>query len=185
MASIQLLGICGSLRKASTNQGLLRAASQCLPSGVQMQFADLSEIPFYNADHPAKPPAVQRVLDQIDAADGFLLASPEYNYSIAPALKNILDWASREPDNQLLNGKTAAILGAGGGMGTSRSQYHLRQVCVCLNLHVLNKPEVFVNAFTGHFNEQGDLIDDAMQSQVQAQVAALVEFTRRMKGFAA
>lgn len=185
MSSIQLLGICGSLRKASTNLGLLRAASQRLPAGVQMQIADLSEIPFYNADQPEKAPAVQRVLEQIDSADGFVLASPEYNYSIAPALKNILDWASREPDNRLLNGKTVAILGAGGGMGTSRSQYHLRQVCVCLNLHVLNKPEVFVNAFTGQFNEQGDLIDDAIQAQLQAQVVALVDLTRRLRGLAA
>lgn len=181
MSAIELLGICGSLRKASTNLGLLRAAASSLPDGVQMQIADLSEIPFYNADHPEKPEAVQRVLEQIGAADGFVLASPEYNYSIAPALKNILDWASREPENRLLNGKTVAILGAGGGMGTSRSQYHLRQVCVCLNLHVLNKPEVFVNAFTGQFNEQGDVIDATVQAMVAGQVEALVRLTRKLR----
>jgi chromate reductase, NAD(P)H dehydrogenase (quinone) len=180
--SVHLLGICGSLRKSSTNLGLLRAAEKSLPDGVTMTIAQLDDVAFYNSDLAEKPPAVKRVLEQIERADGFLLASPEYNYSIAPALKNIIDWASREPDNRLLNGKTAAILGSGGGMGTSRSQYHLRQVCVCLNLHVLNKPEVFANSFVGHFNEAGDLIDEATQKMVAAQLQALVQWTRRMKG---
>lgn len=180
MSAIRLLGICGSLRRASANRGLLRAASEQLAAGVDMQIADLTDIPFYNADTPEKTPAVKRVLDQIESAHALVLASPEYNYSMAPALKNILDWASREADNRLLNGKTAAILGAGGGMGTSRSQYHLRQVCVCLNLHVLNKPEVFVNAFTGHFNEEGDLVDDAMRAQVAEQMRELVVLTRKL-----
>jgi len=179
--SLNLLGICGSLRKNSTNLGLLRAAEKSLPDGVTMTIAQLQDVVFYNSDLAEKPPAVKRVLEQIERADGFLLASPEYNYSIAPALKNILDWASREPDNRLLSGKTAAILGSGGGMGTSRSQYHLRQVCVCLNLHVLNKPEVFANSFVGNFNEAGDLVDEATQKMVAAQVHALVQWTRRMK----
>ena len=67
-------------------------------------------------------------------ADALVLACPEYNYSLAPALKNALDWVSREPDCAPFNGKPVAIMGAGGGMGTSRAQYHLRQVCVYLNL---------------------------------------------------
>jgi chromate reductase len=88
------------------------------------------QVPFYNADITDKPAAVQQLLAQLAQADALLLACPEYNYSMAPALKNALDWASREPDNKLLAGKAVAILGAGGGMGTSRAQYHLRQSCV-------------------------------------------------------
>lgn len=172
--SISFLGIAGSLRLKSTNKGLLRAAGASLPAGVAMAIADLSDIPFYNQDVTEKPAAVSRVLAQIGDADALVLASTEYNYSIAPALKNILDWASREPDNALLAGKPLAIMGAGGGMGTSRAQYHLRQVCVFLDLRPLNKPEVFANAFSGSFDTDGNLVDDKLSRLIADQMRALV-----------
>lgn len=174
MTSISLLGIAGSLRRASTNRGLLRAAQAQLPAGAHLDIADLSDIPFYNADIAAKPAAVSRLLAQIGAADGLVLACTEYNYSLAPALKNILDWASREPDNALLAGKPVAIMGAGGGMGTSRAQYHLRQVCVFLDLRPLNKPEVFANAYAGGFDADGNLIDEKLTKLIGEQMQALV-----------
>ncbi|MBP6734641.1 MAG: NAD(P)H-dependent oxidoreductase [Chromatiaceae bacterium] len=174
MTSITLLGIAGSLRQASTNRGLLRAARVHLPAGANLDIADLTDIPFYNQDIAEKPAAVSRVLAQIGAADALVLASTEYNYSLAPALKNILDWASREPDNALLAGKPVAIMGAGGGMGTSRAQYHLRQVCVFLDLRPLNKPEVFANAFAGGFNANGNLIDEKLTKLIGEQMQALV-----------
>ena len=180
MRELKLLGICGSLRRQSTNAGLLRAAMAELPEGVSMAIADLSEVPFYNADLSTKPAAVDKLLAQMATADALVLACPEYNYSIAPALKNALDWASREPNNVLLAGKPAAILGAGGGMGTSRAQYHLRQVCVFLDLHPLNKPEVFANAFTGAFDADGNLTDAKLIQQVAAQMQALAAWTRQL-----
>ncbi len=122
-----------------------------------------------------------RVLAQLAAADALVLACPEYNYSLAPALKNILDWASREPDNALLAGKPVAILGAGGGMGTSRAQYHLRQVCVYLDLHPLNKPEVFANAFAGGFDDHGDVRDARLLGLVAEQMQALAAWTQRLR----
>lgn len=174
LASIKLLGIAGSLRQASTNRGLLRAAQQSLPPDTYLEIADLNDIPFYNQDILAKPAAVDRVLTQIGEADALVLASTEYNYSLAPALKNILDWASREPNNALLAGKAVAIMGAGGGMGTSRAQYHLRQVCVYLDLQPLNKPEVFANAFAGGFDAEGNLIDEKLRKLIADQMQALV-----------
>ena len=174
MASIKLLGIAGSLRQASTNRGLLRAAQASLPAGASLEIADLTDIPFYNQDIAEKPAAVSRVLAQIGEADGLVLASTEYNYSLAPALKNILDWASREAGNTLLAGKPVAIMGAGGGMGSSRAQDHLRQVCVFLDLHPLNKPEVFANAFAGGFDANGDLIDEKLVKLVGEQMQALI-----------
>lgn len=180
MRELKFLGICGSLRRQSTNAGLLRAAMAELPDGVTMEIADLSAVPFYNADLSEKPPAVQTLLAQMGAADALVLACPEYNYSIAPALKNALDWASREPNNALLAGKPAAILGAGGGMGTSRAQYHLRQVCVFLDLHPLNKPEVFANAFAGGFDADGNLTDAKLIQQVAAQMQALATWARQI-----
>ena len=171
--SMRFLGIAGSLRAKSTNKGLLRAAAANQPAGVDMEIADLSDIPFYNQDITEKPAAVRRVLAQIGDADALVLASTEYNYSMAPALKNILDWASREPDNALLAGKPVAIMGAGGGMGTSRAQYHLRQVCVFLDLRPLNKPEVFANAFSGSFDPDGNLVDDKLRQLIADQMRAL------------
>ena len=182
MSSLKFLGISGSLRKASCNSGLLRAAQKALPAGTSLDIADLSDIPFYNADIKDKPVGVLRILDQMAAADAFVFACPEYNYSLAPALNNIIDWASREPNYPQLNDKAVAIMGAGGGMGTSRSQYHLRQVCVFLNMHPLSKPEVFSNAFAGSFDAEGNLIDPKITELVGAQMQALADWTRRLKG---
>ena len=161
--------------------GLLRYAQANAPEGSTITIADLSAIPFYNADLSEKPAAVITLLQQISAAEALIFGCPEYNYSIAPALKNALDWASREPDNALLNGKAVALMGAGGGMGTSRAQYHLRQVCVYLNLHPLNKPEVFANAFTPAFDSEGNLVDEKIQATIKTQLAALISWAAKLK----
>lgn len=179
---MKFIGICGSLRQKSTNMGLLRAASSVLPAGVEMAIADIRDVPFFNADLASRPESVQRVLAQMGEADALVLACPEYNFSIAPALKNILDWASREKDNALLSGKPAAIMGSGGRFGTARAQYHLRQVGVFLNLHFVNKPEVFAHAMTGGFDADGNLTDEKVRQQLAEQMQALTEWTRRLKG---
>lgn len=182
MSDLNILAICGSLRAKSHNLTLLKYAQTQAPSGMKITIADLSVVPFYNADIIDKPAAVQQLLAQCDAADGFLFGCPEYNYSLAPALKNALDWASREPDNKLIAGKAAAIMGAGGGMGTSRAQYHLRQVGVFLDLHFVNKPEVFVNAFAGTFNSEGELTDERVQKLIVQQLQALALLVQKVKG---
>ena len=169
-----ILAISGSLRKGSRNTALLKYAQAHAPDGLTIELADLSEVPFYNADKPEPPASVRTLFDQMERASGLMLGCAEYNYSIAPALKNALDWASREKDNRLLAGKTAVLLGAGGGMGTSRAQYHLRQVAVFLDLRVLNKPEVFVNAFApGNFSDDGALADARTQGLIAEQLQAL------------
>lgn len=178
---MNILAICGSLRKKSTNMGLLRYAQAQAPAGSSIAIADLSAVPFFNADLTEKPAAVIELLQQLEKADALIFGCPEYNYSIAPALKNALDWASREPDNKLLSGKAVALMGAGGGMGTSRAQYHLRQVCVYLNLHPLNKPEVFANAFSGAFDADGNLVDEKIQGTINTQLTALIAWTHQLK----
>lgn len=179
--SIKVLAISGSLRAKSTNTGLLHYAQANAPTGVEITIANIQELPFYNADLTAKPVAVQTLLAQLAGADALLLACPEYNYSIAPALKNALDWASREPNNELLSGKPVAIMGSGAGMGTARAQYHLRQVCVYLNLHPLNKPEVFCNAFANTFDQDGKLTDERIQGLIKDQLLALQTWTEQLK----
>ncbi|MCZ8014218.1 MAG: NAD(P)H-dependent oxidoreductase [Limnobacter sp.] len=178
---IRVLGISGSLRAKSCNTGLLRAAAGQLPEGMEFEFADVSQIPFYNADLQERPAVVDVFFKQLEQADALLLACPEYNYSIAPVLKNAIDWASRYPDNTLLGGKAVALCGAGGGMGTSRAQYHLRQVCVYVDLHPLNKPEVFANAFAGGFDADGNVTDEKIKSSLAAQLQALKAWALRLK----
>ncbi len=179
---LYFLGLSGSLRARSRNTGLLRCACAALareesPS-VRMDIADLGAVPLYNADLKDKPQAVIRLAEQAARADAFVLASPEYNYSLAPVLKNALDWLSLEP-NTPLSGKTAAVLGAGGSSGTMRAQYHLRQVCVYLNLYLLNKPEIFLNAFGPEFDADGNVADRTAAERVAEQMRALILLTRQ------
>lgn len=178
---IKVLAISGSLRAKSTNTGLVNYAQSHAPAGIEITIATIKELPFYNADLTEKPAAVQTLLTQLAEADALLLACPEYNYSIAPALKNALDWASREPNNQLLSGKPVAIMGSAGGMGSSRAQYHLRQVCVFLNLHPLNKPEIFCNAFANTFDQNGVLTDERVQGMIVEQLLSLQAWVEQLR----
>lgn len=179
MAELVFVGMCGSLRRASRNMGLLRKAREIMPEGSRLEIADISDIPFYNEDI-AKPEAVKKLVAKVEAADGLLLASPEYNYSLAPALKNALDWLSREPNLKPFYGKPGAVLGAAGGMGSMRSQNHLRQVCVYLNLLLIDKPEFFSNAFSPAFNKDGDLVDPELTNKLSELLKALVEWAKRL-----
>ncbi len=180
--SIKVLALNGSLRARSTNRGMLLYAQAHAPQNMKIHLADLLDVPFYNADLAEKPAAVEQLLADFASADALILGCPEYNYSIAPALKNALDWASREPDNYLLRGKATAIMGAAGGMGSSRAQYHLRQVCVYLDLQPLNKPEVFANAFSGAFDHEGHLTDSKIQESITQQLQALAAWHQRLQG---
>jgi chromate reductase len=170
---LKVLAICGSLREESRNMGMLRYAKANAPVGLEIEIADLREIPFFVRDD-LKSPAVLTLLKQFEAAEAFIFACPEYNYSVAPALKNALDWASRAKDNALLAGKPGMVFGAGGGMGTSRAQLHLRQTTSALNIHMLNKPEVFANAFSESFDADGKLVDAKIQGYIVKQLEAFL-----------
>ena len=173
MSEKKFVGICGSLRKNSRNMGMLRCASDVMPEGTALEIVDITEIPLYREDMP-KPDSVKLLVEKVREADGLVLAVAEYNYSYAPALKNALDWLSREK-SELLAGKTCAMMGAAGGMGSSRAQYHLRQCCVYLDLRVLNKPEVFANAFSPAFEAQGDVADTDEGRLLREQIAGLMK----------
>src|SRR5262249_8456450 len=139
---IKVLGICGSLRRGSFNMAALRTAIELKPPGMTVEVADIAAIPLYNEDVRAEgfPAPVEALRRQIAAADALLFATPEYNYSMSGVMKNAIDWASRPPD-QPFAGKPVAIIGAAAGMaGSARAQYHLRQSCVFLDMHPLNKP---------------------------------------------
>jgi chromate reductase len=182
--SLKVLGISGSLRKASYNSAALRAAQELAPAGMTIEIADLLPIPLYNEDVRAAgfPPGVQRLREQIISADALLVATAEYNYSISGVLKNAIDWASRPPD-QPFDDKPVAIMGASPGMtGSARAQYHLRQSCVYLNMHVLNKPEVMIAAAHTKFDTAGRLTDEPTRGFVRDLLVNLAAWTRRLRG---
>src|SRR6202163_3675973 len=172
---VSVLGICGSLRKASYNMAALRAAIAVKPAGMSVTVADISQIPPYNEDARAAgfPPPVEKLRQQIAAADALLFACPEYNYSMSGVLKNAIDWASRPPD-QPFAGKPVAIIGAAAGMaGSARAQLHLRNSCVFLDMHPLNKPEVLIFQAQNKFDADGKLTDDVARGLIRDLMAAL------------
>lgn len=180
--SIKVLGISGSLRKGSFNTALLRAAIALRPSSMEIEVAEIGDLPLYDEDLRTAagfPAPVVRLREQIAAADAVLVSSPEYNYSVPGVLKNAIDWASRAPD-QPFAGKTLAIMGASGGLsGTMRMQYHLRQIAVFLDMHPLNKPEVFVREATNKFDAHGVLVDEPTRAVVRGLLEALAARTPR------
>jgi chromate reductase len=179
---ISVLGISGSLRKASFNMAALRTAIEVKPAGMTVTVADISQIPLYNEDVRAQgfPPPVEALRRQIAEADALLFACPEYNYSMSGVLKNAIDWASRPPD-QPFAGKPCAILGAAAGMaGSARAQGDLRRAMVFLDMHPLNKPEVLIGQAQTKFDEQGRLTDEAARGFIRDMMAALERWTRQV-----
>jgi chromate reductase len=182
--SIHVLGFSGSLRRGSFNSAALRAAQELLPDAMTLDLFDLSPIPLYNEDVRAAglPEAVQEFRNRLSAADGLLIATPEYNYSIPGVLKNAIDWAARPPDVPL-NGKPVAIMGATtGNYGTIRAQLHLRQVCVYTNMLPINKPEVLIARAQDKF-VNGRLVDDATRGFIREILQVLAAWTRRLRGW--
>jgi chromate reductase len=181
--TLTILGIAGSLRKDSFNRGLLRAAHKLTPEGVTIEDFDLEGIPLYNQDEDGNPPAlVTEFKARIRAADAILFATPEYNYSIPGVLKNAIDWASRPYGDSAWDGKPVALMGATSGLqGTARAQYHLRQCFVFLNMYPLNRPEVMIGGASQKFDAAGNLTDEKAQELIGRLLAALAEWTRKLK----
>lgn len=183
MMGIKVLGIAGSLRKASFNKLLLRNAVELKPADMEIEIFDIAPIPGYDEDlrEQGFPPAVEAFRRKIREADALLIATPEYNYSMTGVLKNAIDWASRPPD-QPFNDKPVAIMGASGSiLGTARAQYHLRQTCVFLNMHPINKPEVFVAMAGSKFDANGQLGDETARKLIGDLLANLATWTRRLQ----
>src|SRR5690349_13333508 len=158
-ATLNVLGIAGSLRRGSLNRMALRAAQKLAPPGLaidEFPAERLREIPPYDDDVrvQAFPLPTAELRDRIRAADGLLIVTPEYNYSFPGVLKNAIDWASRPPE-QPFDGKPIGIMGASAGvLGGARAQYHLRQCFVFMNGLVMNRPEVMIPTAQTKFDEK-------------------------------
>lgn len=182
--TINVLGISGSLRAKSYNTALLRLAQRLAPDGMIVDVVGIRDIPHYDGDVEERgfPAPVVEFREKFRRADALLVATPEYNFSVPGVLKNVFDWLSRPPDQTITHGKPVAIMGAGGRLGTARAQYHLRQVCGCLGMLPVARPEVFVVNAWERMSPDGSIRDPAVEKQVVdllAAFAAWVGFVRR------
>lgn len=174
---IQLVGMSGSLRKGSYNTMLLNAAAQLLPADVSMEIISIADLPLYNADLdlPAakqRPAEVEHFRKTIADADGILISSPEYNYSIPGGLKNAIDWASRGEDSPLLR-KPVTVIGATPGLwGTVRMQLAFHAVFLFLDMKPVYKPEVLVAQADKKFDKDGNLTDETTKKLLRQKLEA-------------
>lgn len=180
-----IVAICGSLRKGSHNRMVLNSLPELAPAGMTItESPPFGAMPLYNFDDQQSsgvPATVTALADAIRAADGVIVISPEYNYSVPGALKNAIDWVSRLP-NQPFAGKPIALQSASGGqLGGARSQYHMRQIMVFLDALVMNKPEIFVNfAKTKMDEERGVVSDEPTRDIIRQQLAGFAKFIDRV-----
>lgn len=155
--------LVGSLSRDSINRRLASALTRLGADRFEFRESELAGLPLYNRDMDrALPPAALALKREIEAADGVLIVSPEYNRSVPSALKNAVDWGSRPYGANSWRGKPTAIAGlASGALGTAPAQQHLRNILSHLDVHVLPQPEVCMAMREGLFTADGEIADPA------------------------
>jgi chromate reductase, NAD(P)H dehydrogenase (quinone) len=178
---MKLIAISGALRKASTNTGLLRALKDVAETHIEIDIATLHGIPLYDGDvetESGKPQSVKDLDARIRAADGIIISTPEYNFSIPGVLKNATDWLSR--GGSPFRWKPVGVIGsADGPLGSGRSQYQLRQNLQALEAITMPKPEIFVGNSSTKFDAQGHLTDEDTRQRLKAWLAAFTKWVER------
>ncbi len=177
---LNVISICGSLRKGSYNRMVLNLLPGYAPENMKIAEAPpFTGFPLYNADIQAQgfPAPVQTLAEAVRAVDGVIFVSPEYNFSIPGGLKNAIDWVSRVP-NQPFAGKPIALISATGGiLGGGRMQYDLRRCMIFLDALTMNKPEVFIGTAQQRFDDKtGQLKDEQVIGFIKQQLAAFAKF---------
>ena len=181
-AMATLIGICGSLRRDSFNLKLLRAAIEMAPAGTTIEFAPLHDIPLYDGDLEAEhgvPAAVQQLKDRIAAADGLLVATPEYNNGMPGVVKNAIDWLSRPAADirRVFGGKPVALMGATPGPGgTALSQAAWLPVLRTLGTRPWFEGRVMISGAATAFDADGQIVDEATRRRVRAFVEGFAAF---------
>jgi chromate reductase len=184
--TVNILGISGSLREASLNTALLRTAQAiAVNEGMAIDITRLNGLPLYNEDDEklGVPRSVVEFQAKVREADAVLFATPEYNFSIPGVLKNAIDWLSRPPEQTITSGKPVAIMGAGGRLGTARAQYHLRQVCGCLSMNTVLRPEIFVINAWEKLSPDGAIDDQTLKSQISDMLRALKALVLNLRAY--
>lgn len=181
--TVTIAGFAGSLRKGSYNKLLLRNAVELAPDDVRLVPIDISDIPLFNADtEDPPPPAVARMREMIRMADALLIVTPEYNNSMSGVTKNVIDWASRPPDDSCLDDKPVGLAGCSTGyFGGARAKLALLPTFIFTGMHVLDDPIVHVARANTKFDEAGLLNDEDLKKQLRGLLEALAAWARRLK----
>lgn len=173
--------LVGSLRKGSFNRKLAEISKKIIDEGNEAEIIDISYLPFYNQDDDGANPREEytRIREELRKYDGYIFFTPEYNRSLAPSLKNVIDIGSRDPRGNLWDGKLAAVFSASmGSTGGAMGNHALRQSFVYVNLITMNQPEVYIPAIHTLFNEEGNLVDDT-RIFLEESTRAFVDFAKK------
>ncbi|CAB3797524.1 2-hydroxy-1,4-benzoquinone reductase [Paraburkholderia ultramafica] len=173
--------VVGSLRRDSFNRQMAHAVISLAPSDFTFEFIDIGSLPLYSQDYDADYPEAGKQLKQrIEAADGLLFVTPEYNRSMPGVLKNALDWGSRPWGTNSWANKPAAVIGTSpGATGTALAQQHLRNVLAYLDVATLGQPEVFIRHDPAVINEKGEIVNDRTRKFLQTFVDRYVVWVKR------
>jgi chromate reductase, NAD(P)H dehydrogenase (quinone) len=179
--TLNVVSICGSLRKGSYNRVVMNALQGYAPEGMRIAEApSYAEFPLYNADiqnSSGFPAPVQTLAEAIRAAAGVIFVSPEYNYGVPGPLKNAIDWVSRLPNQPFANKPIALISASAGILGGGRMQYDLRRSMIFLDAWTMNKPEIFIGNVSQKIDEKtGQIKDEQAIGFIKQQLAAFAKF---------
>ena len=181
--AIKLIGMAEASGRPRTTMRRYERLMPLLPDDVTMETVNLVDIPFYNADveQIGFPKPVEEFRQKVAAADALVIATPEYNFSVPGVLKNALEWLSRPP-NSPVNAKPCAILGASvSPLGTARGQFHLRHICVSLNMIPVNTPHVDIANAKTKFDADNRLTDQASLDLMRQLIKELRSLTIRLQ----
>jgi chromate reductase, NAD(P)H dehydrogenase (quinone) len=179
---LSVAAFSGSLRKESYNTKLVKAFQKLAPEGVTVEIIDISKLPLLNEDLETDMPKVVTDLHaSVKRADAILLATPEYNRSYSPVLKNALDWGSRPAGQNVWDRKPAAVIGCTPyALGAFGAIHHLRQVLVYVNMFPVQQPEFYLSNVADKFSAQGDLTDEDTKTKIREFWTAFVGWTRKV-----
>jgi len=181
--SITVAAFSGSLRKESYTTKLVKAFQTLAPEGVNVKIINISQLPLLNQDLEENLPQVLKDLhNSIADADAILLATPEYNRSYSPVLKNALDWGSRPQGQNKWDKKPVAVVGCTPyNLGAFGAVHHLRQVLVYLNMYSLQQPEFYLANAAEKFNEKGELTDDETRKIILGLWSDFVDWIKKLQ----
>jgi len=175
----RFVAISGSLRKASYNTMVLKATQKLAPVDVSIEQLSIADIPMYNFDLHEKvfPESIEKTCTSLNAADGLIIVTPEYNYSIPGALKNVIDFLSKHPLKPF-DKKVVGIISASPSLlGGVRAQFHLRQILVAVNAITMNIPEVVITEVNTKFDKEGNLTDEKTVDFISKFMVSLATFS--------
>ena len=183
MSQLKILGLCGSLRKGSYNRMLLKLATEVAPADLSVESIELGNIPFFDGDvfdkgYPASAAALR---ERIRAADGVLIVTPDYNFTLSAVLKNAIDWASRGADQPFVGKPLTVMSATQGPLGGARVQYDVRRIMQFMQVFIMPRPETFVGSAAGKFNAEGQCTDEVTRKFVTEHMAAFRDWVVRMK----